>query len=272
MKLDKTNIFLEQYLFNDVKQLICSELSLSPIFFENLYNHFLRIYKQEDSLKEFNATMHINKLKNFDQSIISQKNSYGIDLPVWFSAKNKKRKKIMLVGMDPLRDKNETGLINEIASLNSPYSIHNRVKNNYYPSISLLAENYDIYITDVFKLFFREPKNSSIVSNQNSSFRALKIHTKLLEKEIKLFSPDIVLCMGKQPVNDGLAKIGLTNFIPSIVTKVNNISLSKIPIYAIPHATGLASKHAKKFMVEKNNSKYNSKTYILDAVNLIINK
>ena len=54
--------------------------------------------------------------------------------------------------------------------------------------------------------------------------------------------------------------------------KIDNLSLTSFPIYAIPHATGLASKHAKRFMEEKNGVKHNSKTYIVDAVKLILNK
>ncbi|MDC0338667.1 uracil-DNA glycosylase family protein [Flavobacteriales bacterium] len=269
---EANEIFLEEYLYPDIKEIIVSDLGMRPNLFDNVYNHFSTIFNQGNVIKDFDPSMPINKLKNFKHSIISQKSSYGIDLPVWFTIKNKNRQKIMLIGMDPLRQKSTEGEIGKVASLNTPYSIHHRVRNNYYPSISLLASQYDIYITDVFKLFFREPEDPDFVSNQNTSFTELAIHTKLLQKEITAFSPDLILCLGKQPVNDGLAKIGLTRFIPSIVTKIDNISLTSIPIYAIPHATGLASKHAKRFMEEKNRVKHNSKTYIVDAVKLILDK
>ena len=269
---EANEIFLEEYLYPDIKEIIVSDLGMRPNLFDTTYQLFSKIFNQGITKEDSVPYMEIDRLKNFNQSIISRKNSYGIDLPVWFTIKNKNRQKIMLIGMDPLRQKSTEGEIGKVASLNTPYSIHHRVRNNYYPSISLLASQYDIYITDVFKLFFREPEDPDFVSNQNTSFTELAIHTKLLQKEITAFSPDLILCLGKQPVNDGLAKIGLTRFIPSIVTKIDNISLTSIPIYAIPHATGLASKHAKRFMEEKNRVKHNSKTYIVDAVKLILDK
>ncbi len=176
----------------------------------------------------------------------------------------------MILAMDPLRDKQAIPT-NEI-SFNSPFSIHKKVNNKYYPSIQKLANNFDIYITDVFKLFFRQIENQDVLSNSLSEFNTLPIHHQLIESEIKIFNPDLILCLGKHSIN-GLSKIDKKMRInSSIVSPLTNYNFKNIPTFAIPHASGVASKWAKVFMEEKNDAVYNSSTYIVDAVNLILSK
>lgn len=257
-----------------IQNLLFEKLGIEYAFLNSFYNFIQSIYSETNAENKLIEYLTINDLSNIDIESKNKKCSYGIDLPVWFidENENKTKKKIMILAMDPLRNKQNNGTESNQISFNSPFSIHQKTKNNYYPSIKQLSEKYDVYITDVFKLFFRNQENQNSVSNQDEKFIRLDIHTELLQKEIEIFKPDIILCLGKHPIN-GLSKID-KSIVPNstIVSELKNYNFTNIPTFAIPHASGVASKWAKIFMVSKNNSEYNSQTYILDALNLIENQ
>jgi hypothetical protein len=260
--------FLEHEYLHPVKKLLSNELGIGSSKLDDMYTHFSRVYKGEPSeLSQDVNSMDPDCLLGFDQSVVQGNCNYGIDLPVWFTEKNSNRKKILILAMDPLRSETTADQQRSTADFNSPFSIHLRTKNNYFPSISLLASTYDLYITDVFKLFYRDKSNQKNMSNQSPDFLTMAVHSELLQKEIALFEPSCVLCLGIHALN-GLSKIEKFQPNKSIVSELRNYNFKGIPTFAIPHASGIAARWAKLFM-EKNGGNYNTKTYIIDAMKLI---
>ena len=262
--------FLNDRYSSQVFELLQKHLSFDQQLCKEVYNNFSEsYYHPEASDPNHYFEVHPSTLQHFDQTVISGKCNYGIDLPVWFGDGGN-RKKILILAMDPLRAETTEENMGLTADLNSPFTIHKKLKNKYLPSILQLSEKYDLYITDVFKLFYREISNQKIVSNQQESFINLPVHVNLLKDEIALFQADIILCLGVHALN-GLAQIGDFEPNKSIVSKIKNYNFLGTPTFAIPHASGVASRWAKAFMEEKNVATYSSKTYIMDAMKLIEN-
>jgi hypothetical protein len=87
----------------------------------------------------------------------------GIDLPCWIQAANVKQT-IVLLGQDPLRDESYFHVPSEdpYVVIGTPYSVHSRSlrqwrnKPRYWAPIKdLLDLGYSIYLTDIFKFWFR---------------------------------------------------------------------------------------------------------------------
>lgn len=263
-------MFLEPSYKTEVFHLLNSELKIDSILLENLYAYFLKSSENEDfDLKEKYKSIRIEDLNEELHKDAIGKCSYGIDLPVWFGSKGQNRKKIFLLAMDPMRGADDR----TTADLNSPFSIHLGNNNNYISSIKHLSDSFDIYITDVFKLFYRDPINKKKVSNASLNFTQLEIHSRIIIKEIDLFNPDLILCLGKHPLA-GLRKIkGLTPEPKSTIGPIYQYSFNSIPTFAIPHASGVASRWAQTFLKNNNWEKpYNSKSYISDAMDIILKK
>jgi len=261
--------FLSDKYLSPVKSICANKLGIDALQIDEVYNFFHSTFYSENAiLKDKFGYVPIQNLNKFNSYLLKNKTSLGVDLPVWFTKPESKRLKIFLLSMDPLRTTDEN--INGKASLNSPFSIHQKKGNNYFNSIEKLAQTFDLYVTDVYKLFYRDSDNLKSVSNENPEFIALSIHLEILKAELSMFQPDFILCLGKHAIG-GLAK--LDNFKPnsSIVSKLTNYNFQGIPTFAIPHASGVASNWAKKFMQINGAKDYNQKNYILDATELIIN-
>ena len=261
--------FLTDEYLTSVKSICTNQLGIGDLQFNEVYKFFRSSYYTGNAVLENKyGYIPIQRLKKFNSSLFQNKTNFGVDLPIWFKNPQGKRLRIFILTMDPLRTKDEK--IIDKASLNSPFTIHQRKGNNYFPSIEKLAYNYDLYITDVYKLFFRDSDNLNSVSNENPEFIAQTIHLEILKDELSLFQPDFILCLGKHAIG-GLAK--LDNFQPnsSIVSEIQNYNFQGIPTFAIPHASGVASRWAKKFMQINGFTDFTQKNYILDATDLIVN-
>lgn len=261
--------FLSDNYLKAVKSLCAEKLGLASQQFDEVYNFFrLTYHSKEVALDDNMRHLSIENLSRFNQDVIKNKSSYGIDLPVWFTHQQDKRLKIFLLSMDPLRGVDEGE--GSKASLNSPFTIHQKRGNNYFPSIEKLACSYDLYVTDVYKLFYREAADVTAVSNESAEFVSQPIHLEILQAELSLFKPDIILCLGKHAIQ-GLAQLGHFDPHHSIVSELRDFNFQGIPTFAIPHASGVASRWAKTFMELNGFSDYSQKKYILDAMDLIVN-
>jgi uracil-DNA glycosylase len=180
----------------------------------------------------------------------------------------------MIVAMDPLRSEDPSGLIRPDAlTLNTPFTIHDKtVKNNYNQQIIELAGKYDIYLTDAYKLFFRDTQNYSVVSNRMPGFKkSFSIHHKMLQKELDFFNPNYILCLGKDA---GLAVSALGKFVfrpigsTSLDYQKRHYKLGETTVFCVPHASGAARGHAAAFL-RFHNTTYRSNCYLTDVIDLI---
>lgn len=125
----------------------------------------------------------------------------GIDLPCWIQTSNP-HQTIVLLGQDPLRDDTYFGVPSEdpYIVIGTPYSVHSRSlrrwRNNprYWAPISeLLNAGYRIYLTDIFKFWFRGQR---VRPSAEATYRTL------LHGELSLLTsagpPPIVVAFGQR--------------------------------------------------------------------------
>lgn len=128
-------------------------------------------------------------------------NNVGHDLPYWIATKGEK-KKVMLISQDPLRKNQKDGFI----TMSSPFGMHsidyrgNRLMTQLVGG--LLRNGISVYLTDFHKLYAKQGDKAVNFKDLDSSFK------EILEKEIKKFSPSIIIPVGK------LAENAIANMSP----------------------------------------------------------
>lgn len=201
------------------------------------------IYNQLFSKKEEKGISN-NYVKN--KAIIHSKQKIpidsilsGIDLPFWFGKKENKR--ILFLGIDPLRNKgifkDEKANIFEDVIIGTPYAFHSLDARNifckrYWVLIEKLSKNNFVYCTDIFKTYF---KSNNVRSYKNNDFINNQTHKEIIEREIELVKPDVIITMG------GLAYKFLTGCrAPKLSNNIDvNIEDFKgIKILPFPHLSG----------------------------------
>jgi hypothetical protein len=133
----------------------------------------------------------------YSSELNSDVRNLGIDFPVLLS-KAGNRSTLMICAMDPLR----ADIEDDSKSISPwvPFSIvNNPIQETKYSEkenlvfFQVLLEEYNLYVTDIFKLFYR---NGEIKSNSLKNFISLSIHREILEKEIERIQPDIIITLG----------------------------------------------------------------------------
>lgn len=226
-----------------------------------------------DELKDEWAGIDPNKLIGFEGVDLSNKEWFGIDMPVWLTKGDTSKRRIMIIAMDPLRKKSATVNPNTI-SLNTPFTLHDkRVSNNYNKHIHQLAIDNEVYVTDAFKLFYRDATKYDTLSNSDDKFKDLSIHEEMLMEEIRRFNPDFILCMGDKAIK-AIARVG--RFKKKSITATHlsyqrdNYSFKNIPVFAIPHPSSAAQGGQKSFMkLHGVNHPDVLKNYLSEAIKLV---
>lgn len=176
---------------------------------------------------------------------------YQIDLPFFLRA-DKKKDTVMIVAMDALSVKTEdrNRLILSVPFYLQSDKGKNTKRNQYWDIIKPLNENYNIYLTDIYKLFFRESNN---VSNKNKKYTQDEIHASILHEEILYIKPKLIIAFGK-PARDTCSKllnIPLNNTITTDDIRDGysfNIGSYTSKFISIPHPSGLTRPaHWKSF-------------------------
>jgi len=211
--------------YKEIKKLIKSDIiNLSDEQIDSIYKSFSENFDNYDT---------VAKSSKFDKSLILQKQNVpeqstllGIDFPTWFG--DEKKKKIMIVGIDPLRNKQvfekANADINNEVLLGTPYGLHikdlreKRTK-AYWDFVSELSENHFVYLTDIYKTFFYTTNNT----NQVRSYDIYKKEEKnlLLNHEIELINPDLIITFG------GLAYKNITGTNSPVLSKQSKIIKNK---------------------------------------------
>lgn len=207
----------------------------------------------EDSSPYWRPKSDIGLLSTF--AIFPEDENIGIDFPSWFNFKEG-NKRIMVVGIDPFR-KDEVG--KDKISIGSPYGIHDTVGDNtedlYWLFVSGLAKNNSVYVTDTFKVYFKEGTGKKRRSysckrftNPPSEHWQDEIHQKIFAEEIALIKPDLIVTLGKIPVR-WFTSCKTENFIvlkQLFEQRNDKLFHNGIPIIPLIHLSGLAIPRAKK--------------------------
>ena len=182
-------------------------------FHSKLENYFDCIYKNLEIESENKLNFESIQFQNLNlfSSIAKQKiniTNCGIDLPILLGKTNSFQKKIMIVAMDPKRNSQSDNTI----SLSTVFSLHNKSdrntnKNDYWRFIEPLTNKNLVYITDVYKLYYEyQENNKTLLSNKDKSFTGnkseyYKLHKFILNEEIKIIQPDMIITLGNESAN-----------------------------------------------------------------------
>ncbi len=141
----------------------------------------------------------------------------GHDLPVWFTAGDgEPRHRVMIVSQDPLRDELPNGALH----LSSPFGTHCETYSTPAARLvenvvkRLLRKNVAVYLTDFSKLYFTfDHRRTSW--NERLNFLSARVDweeacRRILDREIALFGPTLVVLMGREVVVSTLERFDTT--------------------------------------------------------------
>ncbi len=204
----------------------------------------------------------------------------AIDFPIYFKSPSQTDKTLMVCAMDSLPSLPSSNYWNEknfdfTKNINfwAPFSLIDDWNNlvgsmkTNIPFFSTLLSEYNLYITDVYKIFFRMGTNNKWTnSNAIGRYTELKnnegvnIHGTILSKEIEIVKPHAILTLGNAARNT-VVQINNQLYNYQQITKVwgediqsykwNNLT----PIISLPHISGSANGAKSKIL---NNPKFST--------------
>jgi hypothetical protein len=159
---------------------------------------------------------------------------------------------IIIVAMDPLSPLEQNKEAADVIGFWTPFSLIDNIKTgeksfkSNYLFFAELIKYYNVYVTDIYKLFYRleEPKNKK--SNSDSDFIELEttLHFSILNNEIETIKPKAIITLGNNSRNT------LLNHMKIKTEKWDDIQLNYwqlesntklIPLISIPHISGAAN-------------------------------
>ncbi len=207
------------------------------------------------------------------QNLPSEVEARGIDLPSWFGNFKTNGKKIVVLGIDPLRkessfnrehidlEKKHSGKadFHKQVTIGTPYALHEIDTRKGgcigYSSFidELIKEDNFVYCTDIFKTYYFDRIND-VRSYSDKKFVQNKEHTNILEKELELIKPDFIIVLGtiahKILLQKKCPKIGQAI---SKTKKTYNIKDKKIDVFTVMHlSNGTYNSHMKTFLEEND--------------------
>lgn len=188
----------------------------------------------------------------------------SIDLPVLIQRKHHKET-LLICAMDPLAPEPHAPYWNTIGqkpdqslnlwipfSLSEPWSAPKGSMSSNLAFFETLSHDYTLYITDIFKLFFRIPhKTGYHRSNTLSEYTQLKslsgndLHQEILSKEIECIKPKAIITLGNASRDRLLTLRNISQSLnisrgwkQNIPTYESNFG---IPHLAMPHISNAAN-------------------------------
>ena len=255
-------IALNASIPNDIKVLLKNKLINPKVGIDAVYNWLFDYFRNQ-----FNGDVTLSDISLFkneltDQfALVKNKNTrtIGIDFPILLSS-GKNRPVLMVCAMDPLRKESNDYSQDDKISFWVPFSIINSIdsKNNKSSDRSnltffhTLLETHDIYVTDIYKVFFREGKRKS--NTQKEYTKENPVHKDILNNEINIIKPQAILTLGND-ARDAICQILDLN-PPSWTDKIYSTeSKENFKIIMVPHIAGSANGTKTKIL---NNLLYKS--------------
>ena len=207
-------------------------------YFNEQYNLIQNSQNQVDyQLSKFDLAADFSFLKNLSVRTI------GIDFPIKLS-KGKNRPVLMICAMDPLRAENQLKLPEENVTDWVPFSvIKNPSKENKYSEqenllfFYSLLRDFDLYLTDIYKVFYREGNK---ISNKINHYTSLPIHREILETEINCIKPTAILTLGNG-ARDAICEL-YKIYPPTWTNEIFKTNLENgCSLVMVPHISGAAN-------------------------------
>lgn len=210
----------------------------------------------------------IHNKQKLPKSVVAR----GIDLPSWFGNFEAKGKKIVILGIDPLRSEgsfnrehhNLENNLFEIAdfkkqvTIGTPYALHEKSTREgvclaYWTLVNELTKVGDfVYCTDIFKTYYYN-QEKNIRSYSDKSFAENEEHKNILEKELELINPDLIIVFGKIAhkilLNENCPKIGQKISTTKRTYKMKN---KKIDVFTVIHLSKSTFNKPLKTFLEAN--------------------
>ena len=207
-------------------------------YFNEQYNLIQNSQNQVDyQLSKFDFAADFSFLKDLSVRTI------GMDFPIKLS-KGKNRPVLMICAMDPLRAENDLKLPEENVTDWVPFSvIKNPSKENKYSEkenlqfFYSLLKDFDLYLTDIYKIFFREGNK---ISNKIKAYTDLAIHREILESEINVVNPTAILTLGNG-ARDAICEL-YKIYPPTWTNEIFKTNLENgCSLVMVPHISGAAN-------------------------------
>jgi len=233
----------------EIKELLKSKVVNPSCGIDSIYQAFDAYFKeqyglQDERLEEFDYQLYKFDLVD-DFSFVKELNvrSIGIDFPIKLS-RGKNRPVLMICAMDPLRADNEQKLPEDKLTDWVPFSvIKNPAKENKYSEkenlqfFYALLKDYDLYLTDIYKLFYRE---GTKISNKINHYTGLPIHREILETEINCIKPTAILTLGNG-ARDAICEL-YKIYPPTWNNEIFKTNLENgCSLVMVPHISGAAN-------------------------------
>lgn len=189
-----------QEFFSQLKDIITNNiLNVSDSNIDEYYDYWQQNFNEIVS----NSFAVSDKLIHENQLIPKDAVLKGIDLPTWFG--DFKNTRIVILGIDPLRNQNNFKELkvdkqSEVI-VGTPYSFNKKSSRDndskaYWTFVEGLKNaNKFVYCTDIFKTYYYK-EVEKIRSYNDSSFVLNKFHKSILEQELNLINPDIIIVFG----------------------------------------------------------------------------
>jgi hypothetical protein len=199
--------------FSGILNLLESLLKISQDKIKKIYKEFdFNIDRYSD--KHWNDfkfyQKHIYKPKYKDSiEVYNSASLIGIDLPIMLSNETEEfDKTIMIVGEDPLRkDKDFKNRKSEVV-IGTPYAFHSKYYREkrtkvYWKVVEhIISKGFRVYLTDIFKVWVEGEKKKLFFKADDEKF-----FIDLLQKEIEILNPDLLITFGNKSRDFVTAKI-----------------------------------------------------------------
>jgi hypothetical protein len=232
----------------EIKTLLFNDLINSTFVIDNAYDwlqdYFAFQYQVSTVLDRNNVLMDKSILSSsFDIIKNNPVRTIGIDFPVLLS-KGESRPVMMVCAMDPLRNdtvdkktSNKIGYWVPFSIINNPAGQTKHSEKENLAFFHTLLDTYDLYVTDIFKLFYRQENR---VSNTISEFRTLPVHRAILDAEIQIIKPSVILTLGNN-ARDAISEL-LNLPRPKWTDEIYTTKAKNgIEVVMVPHISGAAN-------------------------------
>lgn len=189
--------------FNELKSIIKN--NILDVSIEDIDKMYSSWEKDKDKKEVKTNFVYSENLIHDNQKIPKDTSLKGIDLPTWFG--DYSNKKIVVLGIDPLRNENvferenKSNIYNDVI-VGTPYAFHERDSREnwcagYWALIDgLVKSNNFVYCTDIFKTYYHN-NSTKTRSYLDPNFVNNYKHREILFNELELIKPDLIIVFGK---------------------------------------------------------------------------
>lgn len=246
-------------------------LNVSNEYIDEMYKiWFNNIDNEKDKINFVFSEKYIHNNQNTPPNVQVK----GIDLPFWFGNYETANKKIVVLGIDPLRSKQsfdrqhinlfENNLhfadFQKDVTIGTPYALHEKsTRENacigYWTLVKeLTKKNNFIYCTDIYKTYYFDYTENVRSYSDLKFIKNKQKHQEILIEELSIIKPDLIIVFGKIAhnllLNTKCPKIGQSVKNTKEIYKLNG---NNIDVYTVIHLSKAAyNSHMNAFLNANN--------------------